>query len=200
MGKKLKSIQKLDSLGLNHHVMCITRKLEEAVAFALAHPKGSVRTDFVSDSAYHLPFYVYETWDEFQSLLPLLKKDLVNGLELILSNGHAYDEDLRYNLVCFIDRSHQCKVEWSVKQVPLRHMYRYPNQLISLCGNVDDRLANWEVTNRELNAIDLREIYTRVQELFLIVDTKGLYGKHMELSVYRVPCGVYKEDMVFWEL
>lgn len=200
MGKKIKSIEKLDCLGLNHHLMCITRNVEEALEFAKKHPKGSIRTDWVVESGYNLPFYVYETFEEFLELVPKLQQDTKNGLVLIISNGHAYDDHLRYNLVCSIDRDGMCKAEWSVKQVPLRHMYRYPEDLVSICGHIDERLGNWKICNREANAVNLREIYNRIQELFLGVEEKRLYEKELEISVYRVPCGVQDTDMVFWEL
>lgn len=115
MGKKVNSIRRLDHLGLNHHVMCITRSMEEALAFVRENPKGSIRTDRANESAYDLPFYVYEDQKEFERLIPKLCRHIKDGLILILSNGHAYDTELRYNLVCSIDWEHCCKAEWSVK-------------------------------------------------------------------------------------
>lgn len=200
MGKKVNSIRRLDHLSLNHHVMCITRSMEEALAFVSENPKGSIRTDRANESAYDLPFYVYEDQKEFERLISKLCRHIKDGLILILSNGHAYDTELRYNLVCSIDWEHCCKAEWSVKQVPLRHMYRYPGELVSLCGHIDGRLSDWEISNRAANRVDLREIFELVQALFLTVDKKGLYGKQLELSVYRVPCGTQNEHMVFWEI
>ena len=72
MGKKVNSIRRLDHLGLNHHVMCITRSMEEALAFVRENPKGSIRTDRANESAYDLPFYVYEDQKEFERLIPKL--------------------------------------------------------------------------------------------------------------------------------
>lgn len=200
MGKKVNSIRELDRMGLNRHVMCITRNMEEALFFARANPKGSIRTDRIYESAYDLPFYVYEDQEEFEHLIPKLCQHIKEGLILILSNGHAYDAELRYNLVCSIDRDYWCRAEWSTKQVPLRHMYRYPERLISLYGHIDGRLSDWEISNRAANTIDLREIFQRLQELFLVVDAKDLYGKHLEVSVYNTSCGTRNTDMVFWEI
>lgn len=70
MGKKVNNIRKLDRMGLNRHVMCITRNIEEALYFVRANPKGSIRTDRIYESAYDLPFYVYEDQEEFEHLIP----------------------------------------------------------------------------------------------------------------------------------
>lgn len=198
---KIKSFEQMDRLSLNHHQIKVVCSLPEADQTVRDYAYCcSIRTDRDFGIKKDLPFYLVDKPEHYQDIRCLLQENLDAGMILLISNGRQFDKYLRFNMVMSMERDGKFQAEYCTKNTPLRHMYRYPSKLVYIRGNVNERFGDWEVDNREANTIDLREIRNLIAKLYLKVENLYLYGKHLELSLYWVPCGTLKEEIVFWEL
>lgn len=198
---KLKAFRQMDSLGLNHHRTEVVTSLEVADTLAAEFTyQFSIRTDRNHGITKDLPFFLIDEKEQYLEIREKLKALLMDGFVLIVSDGHRYDPYMKYNLVFSVNYDGEFKAEYSTKNVPLRHMYRYPKELVQVSGNINERYPNWDIRNRQAAKIDFRQIRDMIYLQYMWVEKLDLYRRHLELSVYRIPCGIRNEEIVYWEI
>lgn len=99
----------------------------------------------------NLPFYLVENYDQYNDIRMHILDNLNAGMILLISDGRRYDPFLKYNMVFSIGYDSLFHAEYSIRNVPLRHMYRYRNDLINVTGHIDERYGSWDIQNRENN-------------------------------------------------
>ena len=201
MSSKIDSLTNIDKLGLNHHNYVVVYDIAQADYLAKKFKyKFSVRTDKLNGYNKDLPFFLFDNEIEYFCNRKMLQTLLSCNYTLIFSDGHLYDDFLKYNMVLYIDRNGDFIAEYSAKNVSLRHMYQYPNELSLIRGNINERYCDWCLSNIRVAGIDVRIIREKIYEQFLIIDKFNLYGRYLEMSVYMKSCGVNNSDTVYWEI
>ena len=198
---KLKAFRQMDKLGLNHHRTEAVISLEVADALAAEFTyRFSIRTDRSYGITKDLPFFLIDEKKQYLEIRENLKTLLADGFVLIVSDGHRYDPYLKYNMVFSVNYDGQFRAEYSAKNVPLRHMYRYPNELVQVSGNIHKRYPDWDIRNRQAAGMDFRQIRDMLYLQYIQAEKLGLYRRYLELSVYQVPCGTRNEEVAYWEI
>lgn len=199
--KKLECFRQMDRLELNHHHTESVTSLEVADFLAEKFEyRFSIRTDRNYGITKDLPFFLIDEKRQYflirKNLQELLNMDFI----LIFSDGHHYDPYLKYNLVFYMNYDGNFQAEYSAKNVPLRHMYRYPDTLVQVTGNINERYPDWDIRNRQVAEIDFRQIRDTIYLQYMRAEKLQLYRRHLEMSVYTVPCGVRHEEIAYWEI
>lgn len=199
--KKEAAFRQMDRLGLNHHNVYITQRIEEADLIIKSFGfLCSIRTDCCHGVTKDLPFYLIEDPADYFKARIQIQEHLHSGMVLLISDGRHYDGFLKYNMVMSVAYDGTFRAEYSTQNVPLRHMYWYPKDLINITGHIDERYASWEILNRENNKISIREIKNLLYQVYLKIEQLHLYNCQIELSVYKIPCGVLHEHVIYWEI
>lgn len=195
MYKKLKSLTKLEEMGLNTFPIWIPRTSQELLRIVKMAGKVTIRFDSVDENANDLPFYILqENWESLDfSCDQIFKEAYKSGCILLVSNGIHFDSAQKYNLVAKINKNKDFVVEACAEKVPLRKMYSYP--LLSLAGNLNDKIHDWNVISG-IYGIDRRQI----KELLLELYDLGLTEHWIECTVYRHPVGKKNQPIVFWQI
>jgi len=190
--KKLQSIKRLAGKGLNVHNYVATKNTEEIKQ--VVRDFGyvcTIRTDSLK-SEYKLPFYVIK--DRAVDLGKICKEIESKDLLAIVTNGLRYDKHLRYNFVYTLERNGDFWIEYSKENCPLRKMYEKP--MNCYIGNIDEGVGDWVVIRETDDRVDKREISWLLRRMW----DKGIFGKYVEASIYNEKCGIYDEDIVFWQI
>lgn len=201
MYSKVESVKNISKLGFNRHNMIFTNSFDEAErSIKLYNYICSIRTDREGNNTKNLPFYVLNNQKEFEDIKEKLLANIKDDMILIISDGHHYDNKLLYNMVVCFDKDGEFNAEFNCRNVTLRHMYNYPNDMVGINGNINDTVASWIVNNKEHNKINIRNVGNLLNRLYEIVYDKNLYDKHLEISVYKDKCGIMNEEYVCWEI
>lgn len=201
MYNKVESLKRIQRLGLNIHNTIITDDLEEVDRTVSKYRyMCSIRTDKKTGIAKDLPFYLISTKDDYLKIKEKLKKNKLDKIMFIVSNGHQYDDSLRYNMVVYFERNGDFRLEYNAINVPLRHMYRYPEEMINIEGNINETVASWKVENKEHNKINIREVGRIAASVYMEVYSKGLWDRNLEISVYDRECGELMKEYIYWEI
>lgn len=201
MYNKVESLKKIRKLGLNIHNTIITDDLSILEDMIKKYDYVcSIRTDKEYGITKDMPFYLINGQDDYKRVKSNLALDKKEDMMFILSNGHQYDDRLIYNMVVSFEKDGKFTCEYSVKNVPLRHMYRYPRDIIYIEGNINETVASWDIKNKEHNKINIRLIGERVAQIYMETHDKGLWDRNLEISVYREKCGELNKDHVYWEV
>ncbi|MGN0485555.1 MAG: hypothetical protein ACI4HI_18605 [Lachnospiraceae bacterium] len=199
--KKMQGFYVMDQLGLNHHLAEAVKDMDKADYLAeLFGYQFSIRTDREYGITKDLPFFLIDSKQQYDSIRSRLMRCIEEGMILILSDGHRYDNALQFNMVLCIDCDGSFLAEYSSRNVPLRHMYRFPDDLAHISGNINERYQDWDISNRIAGGIDLRELESILNQLYLMIEKTMLYRRYLELSVYKVPCGTKQEPIAYWEI
>lgn len=200
---KLKSMHRILNLGLNVHDFIPCRTVPEIIyAYIRLGKTCTIRTDKLgAEQGSQLGFYKADNISllEINKIADEIVKNKWIG---IVSNGLKYDKYLRYNIVYKLDRNGDFTAEYSRKNVPLRHMYKYPETLTTITGSLNDDIRLWEVYKPALESdrVDLREIQDILRSEFLICLNNKLFGRYIEMSVYNTDVGPLKQNKVYWEI
>lgn len=194
MYKKIESLYALMNAHLNIHEFKVPKDyIEFKDVVHSFNNYCTVRCDHATLTK-DLPFYVVDREDE-----ALLKEiwDIAQSKEykVIVANGLKHDKSQKYNLVVKFTREGDFIMEVSKKKVPLRHMYRYPSELLSASGNIDESVGEWKVYN-QLYGLDRRVLLDELRELYSI----GIVNKWIECTFYPYPVGIYNKHYVFWQI
>lgn len=191
---KIKSLIYLDSKGLNHHLWYTA---ETFLSFKhIIKSLGNfctIRTDHL-EKENDLPFFIVknETEERLKEIWDIIE---IGNYVPIISNGIKYDVDQLYNLCLKIESDGSFIFEASTLKIPLRHMYRYPDELLSAYGNISDRPNQWNFVNNTYG-IDRFQLLKVLQKIY----TLGIYNKYIECTVYPYSVGVFDDNIVFWEI
>lgn len=201
MFHKIEAINKIRKLKLNIHNTVITDDLDELDKTVKYYNYiCSIRTDREKGVTKELPFYLISSIDDYIRIKDKLKLNKQDSMIFIVSNGHQYDDKLRYNLVISFDKNGEFALEYNATNVPLRHMYRYPDEMIYVEGSINETVASWRVTNKEHNKISIREVGEIIASVYLDIYNKGLWDRNLEVSVYSKVCGELNKEYVYWEI
>ena len=199
---KLHSMYTMVNKGLNVHTFIPCRTVEEII-YAYKELGGicTIRTDkFGIGQSKQLKFYKADRISESQ-LLKIANEIIEDGCIAIVANGLRFDKSLRYNAVYMIKESGDFMIEYSRKNVPLRHMYNYPNELNTIIGNIDDSIREWTVykSKNESGRVDLKEIQELLLEEYEVCEKNKLFGRYVEMSTYKENVGPLNQNKVYWE-
>lgn len=201
MFHKIEAINKIRKLKLNIHNTVITDDLDELDKTVKCYNyMCSIRTDREKGVTKELPFYLISCIDDYIKIKDKLKLNKQDSMIFIISNGHQYDDKLRYNLVVSFDKSGEFVLEYNATNVPLRHMYRYPDDMVYVEGNINETVASLRVANKEHNKINVREVGEIIASIYLDIYNKGLWDRNLEVSVYSEDCGELNKEYVYWEI
>lgn len=201
MSSKIDSLKLIDKCKLNHHNFVVVKSIEELDNFAKnCNYKLSIRTDRKTGITKCLPFFLIDNQIEYYYNRSSFKLFMLCDYLLIASDGHFYDDYLKYNMVISIEKNDDFVAEYSSVNVPLRHMYKYPNKLAIISGNVNERYFDWYLYNTRVSGLDIRLIRDKIYEQYLVVLKNNLFNRYLELSVYSKDCGVNNSDTVYWEV
>lgn len=201
MLNKIESLKRIKRLGLNIHNTVFTNDLEVIKRVVQEYNyMCSIRTDKEQGVTKDLPFYLISSKDDYERVHDKLALNKKEGMVFIVSNGHQYDTSLRYNMVVSFERDGSFDIEYSPINVPLRHMYRYPEEMVYIEGNINETVASWKVNNKEHNKINIRDVGKEVASIYMEIYNKNLWDRNLEVSVYDKKCGELGMEHVYWEV
>ncbi len=192
MGIKAKNLQKLLDDKVNVHRYVEINQYDDLLKYSENHPHFSIRFDRDLKEK-GLPFYVYDEEEHLHDRELFLKKICQEMKELdcslICSDGHQFDQNLKFNFVIDIDKEYNFILELSSNKVPLRLMYQYKTTIIrgNLLSNKYDYFLN---DNKEYNVEDIEYL------LFYLLDKKY---KYVEGTMYNKKVGMLNDYIVIWQ-
>lgn len=194
MYKKIQDLNKLISLGINVHEFNIPEDYNEYKNIILKFNNlCSIRCDHESITK-DLPFFVINKGDEsFLNKVWEISKE--KSYKLIIANGLKYDKIQNYNIVVRFTEQREFIAEISPEKVPLRYMYRYPENILSISGNIDDSIRDWYIIN-QVYGLDKRIILDDLKELFDL----NIRNKWIECTFYPSPVGLLEKNYVVWQI
>lgn len=191
MGKKTLCLKRLQEAGINVHEYEEVRSFEELIRYIELNPNMSIRFDDDQGTT-DLPFYVIDNGDQ-EHLREIVEQAKIGNFTMLVSNGHQYDADQICNFVGKVSPDGTFELEYSIKKIPLRHMYR--RGTTSVRGNYGD-LSTYSYLNRNDNIISKQELEDILTYLFQI----KIYNRDIEGTLYPYPVGVYKRNIVIWQV
>lgn len=200
---KLNSMHRMINKGLNVHTFIPCRTVEEIVyAYKELGCICTIRTDKLEvGQNKQLKFYKADRISESQ-LVKIANEIVKDGCIAIVANGLRYDKYLRYNAVYKLKESGSFIIEYSRKNVPLRNMYNYPDELNTIIGNINDNIRDWKVNKakNEKDRVDLREIKELLLEEYWVCEKNKIMSRYIEMSTYTKEVGPLKQRKVYWEV
>lgn len=190
MGIKINNLQRLLNDNINVHDFCEVKTLEELIRYSETNKSFSIRFDR-NYQEHNLPFYVY---DESIKDKDTYFKNIIEEMHkldctLLCSNGHAYDNILKFNFVIDIDEKANFILELCDQKIPLRLMYQYKTTIIK--GNLFQ--DKYEIINKEANTYDEEDISKIIN--YVVVRKY----KYLEGTLYQSKVGKLNDDIVIWQ-
>lgn len=194
MLSKIQSLVFLDTKKLNHHLWYTAAQFESFMYTIRALGNFcTIRTDHPTKEN-DLPFFIVDHESE-ERLMEIWKIIDDGNYVPIISNGIKFDKDQLYNMCIKIESDGSFLFEASILKIPLRHMYRYPDDLLSAYGNISDKPNQWTFINNTygIDRFQLKKILEKIYTL-------GIYNKYIECTVYPYSVGVFDDNIVYWEI
>ena len=200
MGIKANNLKALDANGWNTHdyILYKPKNINDTIEFIenyySINNSFSIRTDKTYGNIDNLPFILIENSINKDKLTGFIQESIDKNLELLITDGRRHDKYLLANIVISIENE-TVYIEVSSKNIPLRKMYDYSNELSVLKGSLFDSLSKFKLTGKELSIPidDLNYVYEYVLKHLDIKD------KYIELSLYTKPVGKRAERVVCWQ-
>lgn len=198
MFNKIASLNNLKNAGLNVHNFEVPEDFSQLWFLIKRFKQCTIRYDH-NEITESLPFEVVHEneWEDFNKLferISLLWYDsLRNNFKLIVADGLKYDPIQEYNMTVKFQKNGDFIFEASELKIPQRHMYRHP--LLSCSGNIASTIHEWEIHNNRYG-LDKTIIKRDLERLYVY----NIFDKWLELTKYPEPVGIYKKDIVFWQV
>ena len=188
MGKKYKALLDIENRNLNVHEYLYNPDFLAYYEFCKVNKDVTIRSD--SDGIIEcLPFYVIDDFNliSFCGVWLDIEK---NGYDIILSNGHKFDNNLICNLVGYVESNGNFELEYCYDKVPLRYMYNGRNLIYSKGNIFTEELYGCKYINYE-NIFDF---------VYKLLYDKELFKRHVEMSLYNIPVGTKKSNVIYWQI
>lgn len=191
MGIKVQNLKRLVSNKINVHEYEELKTYDELLEYSLNHNQFSIRFDR-NVKEKDLPFYTYDKDkinDSKTYFMNIIKEMEELGCTLLCSNGHAYDDKLKFNFVIDISDNLDFILELCDKKIPLRFMYKYKTTIIK--GNLLEQ--KYKFINKEDNRFSIEDIDYILKYLF------NKKYKYVEGTLYEETVGILKEKIIVWQ-
>lgn len=187
MGLKTKNLDKLLKDNLNvFEYKEITNK-EELEKYITDNELFTIRFDR-DNNIQGLPFYKYHSNLDIDKIITEASN---LNCTLLCSNGYKYDNNLLFNFVISIDSSNNFILELCDKKVPLRDMYKYKTTIIK--GNI------FEDKYEYINKFDNKYTKKNIEMIFDIILSNNFKYKYLEGTIYNIPVGILKTNVIIWQ-
>lgn len=182
MGYKYNALMKLKNKKLNIHTTELAYCKADILNLIQKHGDAfSVREDsniILTD----LPFYT--------DINDIPDSPTV-GDSWIFSNGRKYDANQLLNFVATVHSDGNFEIESSELKIPLRHMYRYPESLSYVTGNICDKPQDWKIRGN----VNIKYVEKCIYFMF----TRYIFER-VECTLYPYGVGIFNEPIVFWQI
>lgn len=202
MGAKTKNLEALKVRKINVHnfkeikIQNENQALIELGKYAQQHKVFTVRGDS-EPLKFCLPFLAIDkNFFYTESKTQGFVRECMNaGCSMLVSDGKQFDEIQTANVVVLLE-GNDITIESSGEKIPLRHMYRNPQNITTYHGTVDKCVRNFSRIGAKpvLSSSELERI------LNIIFSIKRHNERHFELTVYPKKVGIYHDEIVFWQI
>lgn len=178
------------------HEYVIPETFVELCNYVTHYDKCTIRTDH-KEITNDLPFYIIDSTKKSYliELANIWTEAKEKSYKLIVTNGIKYDPIQNYNFVVRFSSNGNFTCEASDLKVPLRHMYRYPEKLLSVSGNISDDIQEWKIYNNA-NGVNRIELKHDLEEVY----TMQIMDRFIECTKYPFPVGIFKKQIVYWQI
>ena len=200
MGLKYENLKQLTNRGLNtfeyiHFDKCETF-IEDIKNYITQNQSCTFRGDHKT-LKYDLPFLAVDNGNiSDEEIIKYVQKCTQSGCTIISSNGKKYDEIQLANIVVQIDNN-QIIIEASEQKVPLRIMYKHPENLCVYTGMMFDSIKNYIRTGKILEKVYTSDLERVLNKIFEVKKPNETY---FELTLYPEKVGILKENIIFWQI
>jgi len=198
MYEKIRSMEKINSMNLNMQRWCVPETYEEYLRIINDWVFVTIRTDHETKT-YDLPFYIIEQPITLAELKNIWKELKSKNCKLIISDGIKFDKIQEYNMVISIEKDGQFMFEASLLKIPLRHLYKHPQSMLSCQGCIGEDPNHWINYNPSVSGLNKAQIKKDIEDLYCTYQ-EIIFGKTLEITKYPIPVGTQKKNIVFWQM
>lgn len=202
MGAKTKNLEALKNRRINVHdfkeivVQNENQAIIELGKYAQQHKVFTIRGDS-EPLKFCLPFLAIDK-DFFymkSQVQEFIRQCVDTECSMLVSDGKKFDDIQTANVVVVLE-GNTIKIEVSGEKIPLRHMYRHPNNITTYSGDIQQCVRNFKRYGAvpTLSSSELERI------LNLVFSIKQQNERHFELTVYPEKVGIYHSEIIFWQI